>query len=48
VAIARAFSVHPKAQLLDKPFGALDALTKSALHEELVAMWSLDRKTKTY
>ncbi|MFN0074159.1 MAG: ABC transporter ATP-binding protein [Chloroflexota bacterium] len=47
VAIARAFSVHPKVLLLDEPFGALDALTKSALHEELVTMWSLDRKTET-
>ena len=47
VAIARAFSVHPKVLLLDEPFGALDALTKAALHEELVTMWSLDRKTET-
>ncbi len=47
VAIARAFSVHPKVLLLDEPFGALDALTKSALHEELVTMWSMDRKTET-
>lgn len=47
VAIARAFSVHPKVLLMDEPFGALDALTKAALHEELVTMWSLDRKTET-
>ena len=47
VAIARAFSIHPKVMLLDEPFGALDALTKSALHEELVSMWSGDQQTET-
>jgi len=46
-AVARAFAVHPKVLLLDEPFGALDALTKGALHEVLLAMWSLDRKTET-
>jgi nitrate ABC transporter ATP-binding subunit len=47
VAIARAFAVHPKVLLLDEPFGALDALTKAALHEQLVNMWSLEQKTET-
>ncbi len=47
VAIARAFAIHPKVLLLDEPFGALDALTKSALHEELVPMWSDDKQTET-
>jgi nitrate/nitrite transport system ATP-binding protein len=46
VAIARAFSIHPKVLLLDEPFGALDALTKSALHEELMQMWSSDQQTE--
>jgi ABC-type nitrate/sulfonate/bicarbonate transport system ATPase subunit len=47
VAIARAFAVHPKVMLLDEPFGALDALTKGSLHQELVEMWSNDSQTET-
>lgn len=47
VAIARAFAIQPKVLLLDEPFGALDALTKSALHEELMALWSGDKRTET-
>jgi ABC-type nitrate/sulfonate/bicarbonate transport system ATPase subunit len=46
VAVARAFSIHPKVLLLDEPFGALDALTKAALHEELLSMWSGDQQTE--
>jgi nitrate/nitrite transport system ATP-binding protein len=47
VAIARAFAIHPDVLLLDEPFGALDALTKAALHEELVSLLALDNKTDT-
>lgn len=47
VAIARAFAIHPTVLLLDEPFGALDALTKGALHEELINMWSGDQQTET-
>jgi nitrate ABC transporter ATP-binding subunit len=47
VAIARAFAIHPQVLLLDEPFGALDALTKSSLQEELINLWSLDNQTET-
>jgi nitrate/nitrite transport system ATP-binding protein len=43
--IARAFVTKPKVLLLDEPFGALDAMTRANLQDELVALWERERVT---
>jgi len=45
VAIARALSMNPKILLMDEPFAALDAQTRSLLHKELQEIWFATKKT---
>jgi ABC-type nitrate/sulfonate/bicarbonate transport system, ATPase component len=45
VALARAFISNPDVLLMDEPFGALDAQTRIILQEELLNLWSRERKT---
>jgi nitrate/nitrite transport system ATP-binding protein len=45
VGIARAFSVSPKMLLLDEPFGALDALTRGTIQDELMAIVRATQQT---
>ncbi|HIK28291.1 MAG: nitrate ABC transporter ATP-binding protein [Oscillatoriaceae bacterium SKW80] len=45
VAIARALAIRPQVLILDEPFGALDAITKEELQEQLLQIWQDHRCT---
>jgi NitT/TauT family transport system ATP-binding protein len=45
VAIARALVMNPKVLLMDEPFAALDAQTRTLLHEQLQEIWLRTHKT---
>lgn len=45
-AVARAFAVEPAVLLADEPFGALDALTRARLQDQLIELWKSESDTE--
>jgi len=47
-ALARTLAIDPAILLMDEPFGALDAQTRSLMQEELLSIWQHRRKTVVF
>jgi NitT/TauT family transport system ATP-binding protein len=47
-AIARAYAVNPSLLLMDEPFGALDALTRVQMQDDLLRTWQQERRTVVF
>jgi len=45
VSVARALSMNPEMIIMDEPLGALDALTRGNLQDEILNIWSKDKRT---
>ncbi len=45
VSVARALAMNPEMIIMDEPLGALDALTRGNLQDEILKIWSKDKRT---
>ncbi len=45
VSVTRALAMNPEVILMDEPLSALDALTRGTLQDEILSIWSKDKRT---
>jgi NitT/TauT family transport system ATP-binding protein len=48
VSLAQTLILHPQMLLMDEPFSALDVQTRQLMENELLELWSVDRKTVVF